>query len=298
MFNIGPSHLSIICFLCLTATFSGCAETEKSPNETVSKLPSKPQVIEIDSAPSVTENEETEVEFIHPITGYSTDCDTVYETFPKDTQYQCMILSPGTYHNEEVNPNWANSSWVGLFKNGDVFVRKTRVIIEPGYDALMDKDGEKSGWNVVAADSADTCYFLLSGFKPARLALLDPIIHRRTKMLPNDSLRMEFKRHNYLLHASGNVYNHQTSDEWPEISSYRLTLEKDGIEQIIFATYSFNDRLPHIYFIGDLDGDKKLDIILDASRHYNTFEPVLYLSTLANDGELVGCAAYHVSMGC
>lgn len=59
-----------------------------------------------------------------------------------------------------------------------------------------------------------------------------------------------------------------------------------------------DDASPALLFAGDLDRDGRLDLILDATDHYNVGQPTLYLSSHARDGELVRAVAVHTSVGC
>lgn len=59
-----------------------------------------------------------------------------------------------------------------------------------------------------------------------------------------------------------------------------------------------DDAAPGVLFVGDLDHDGKLDLILDATDHYNVSRPTLYLSKDAEDGDFVKQAAQFVSVGC
>ncbi|HEY4555320.1 MAG TPA: hypothetical protein VIG68_02630, partial [Lysobacter sp.] len=59
-----------------------------------------------------------------------------------------------------------------------------------------------------------------------------------------------------------------------------------------------DDASPALWFAGDLDRDGHLDLILDATDHYNLSRPTLYLSTQAADGELVRRVAEHEAVGC
>ena len=51
-------------------------------------------------------------------------------------------------------------------------------------------------------------------------------------------------------------------------------------------------------FAGDLDGDGKLDLLIDTTHHYNLSEPTLFLSSQAKDGELVHNVASFRTTGC
>ena len=59
-----------------------------------------------------------------------------------------------------------------------------------------------------------------------------------------------------------------------------------------------DDAAPSVIFVGDLDRDGKLDLILDVTDHYNVSRPTLFLSKDAEDGAFVKQAAQFVSVGC
>ena len=74
--------------------------------------------------------------------------------------------------------------------------------------------------------------------------------------------------------------------------NYKLRFsDGSGKEQLIVAVPSFDHAFMAIRWIGDLNGDRKPDLLLDISTHYEQEVVVLYLSSLAEDGELVGAAA-------
>lgn len=59
-----------------------------------------------------------------------------------------------------------------------------------------------------------------------------------------------------------------------------------------------DDASPRILFAGDLDRDGKLDLLFDASDHYNLVRPVLFLSGAAEGDELLHAVAEHRAVGC
>jgi hypothetical protein len=59
-----------------------------------------------------------------------------------------------------------------------------------------------------------------------------------------------------------------------------------------------NDASPRILFAGDLDRDGRLDLLFDASDHYNLARPVLFLSGAAEGKELMHAVAEHRAVGC
>ena len=55
---------------------------------------------------------------------------------------------------------------------------------------------------------------------------------------------------------------------------------------------------PRVQWAGDLDGDGIYDYLIDMHTHYNVSEPTLFLSTYAQDGEVVGVVAVFRTVGC
>ena len=59
-----------------------------------------------------------------------------------------------------------------------------------------------------------------------------------------------------------------------------------------------DDAHPALLWAGDLDGDGRLDLLLDESWHYNLSAPTLYLSSAASGDAPVGRVARHETTGC
>ena len=59
-----------------------------------------------------------------------------------------------------------------------------------------------------------------------------------------------------------------------------------------------SDEMPKVIWSGDMDGDGKIDLLLQMSDHYNMSRICLYLSSLAPAGQLVALAGEHITVGC
>ena len=65
------------------------------------------------------------------------------------------------------------------------------------------------------------------------------------------------------------------------------------------SNYMWGDEaMPSVMWAGDLDGDDKLDLLLDLTHHYNLSEITLFLSSHASEGELVKKVAVFSTVGC
>jgi hypothetical protein len=77
-----------------------------------------------------------------------------------------------------------------------------------------------------------------------------------------------------------------------------IVLESQGLTQKLFSYSEAGDTNAYILWIGDLDNDGKIDLIVDASDHYNAGELRLYLSSTAPKGSLVKLVARRRTTGC
>jgi hypothetical protein len=59
-----------------------------------------------------------------------------------------------------------------------------------------------------------------------------------------------------------------------------------------------DDAVWKVLWVGDLDGDRKLDLYVDLSTHYNVSDRTLFLSSFAKADNLVAKAARFRTVGC
>jgi hypothetical protein len=83
------------------------------------------------------------------------------------------------------------------------------------------------------------------------------------------------------------------------VNSTLLQFKQGGKTQTLFHwPGGLSDQRAELVWAGDLDGDGKLDLVLDHSSYSNASDLTLYLSTWALPGQLVGKAAHFGSVGC
>lgn len=73
--------------------------------------------------------------------------------------------------------------------------------------------------------------------------------------------------------------------------NYRMMLSYMGAAQPVLSLTSTKGRTPGLRFAGDLDGDGKLDLILDSSGDKGQLGCVLLLSSAAPEGDLMAQVA-------
>lgn len=115
----------------------------------------------------------------------------------------------------------------------------------------------------------------------------------KTKYIkPGDKISFRFNEKEYQLYAIGEE-NKDKTIPYSHIN-YKLyfTAEIDGrkIGQTLIEKSYFDVKNTQIYFVGDLDGDEKLDLILNTSYHKEEENPTIYLSNNASVGSLLSVA--------
>jgi hypothetical protein len=188
------------------------------------------------------------------------------------------------------------------------------VLSEPWYELIYNSISERyelkkaelhlerdyndcSGDSTVHVVSGRKALMFIGGLAPEREEVPAVALTMR-RVWPGEELAFTFGDKAYKLRGEGVVsgtamiYTDNGQERWDKVENYKLYLsENGGSEQLVAAILSFNDQFVTIRWIGDMDGDRKPDLLLDVSRHYEEEVVVLYLSSKAADGELVGAAA-------
>ena len=109
-----------------------------------------------------------------------------------------------------------------------------------------------------------------------------------------EQMEFEFHGRKYRLRASGvNTGDQPEGDEssWDTVKNYKLYLSEagSGNEQLLIAMPGFWDTKALILWIGDLDADAKPDFVFDVSDDYESKCVVLFLSSKADESQIVKC---------
>ncbi len=197
------------------------------------------------------------------------------------------------------------ADWWGLFAAGDtVELRSVVVSMTRDHDPIVDAEGETTGI-VVTINTADVPLMLFKGLPRARPGRLPTALMNAKLPLPDESVTLQSQASESLRTTGGRLAGFGRMEPLPNevvISDYRLVLYENA-ESDKGQTLLEQDRLefegsPGVIWAGDLDGDNKLDLLLDLTWHYNVTVPTLFLSTFAKPGELVGLAGQLTLTGC
>lgn len=223
-------------------------------------------------------------------------------SFPVDSLLKTKILNIGVFHGDEVDPKLEKETWFGLFKSNDNYTLKlANLSIKRANDPIFDDDETgQSGWEV-SSSVKDSCVILIEKF--TYLAERNvPSIKIPESIDPGDRFSFEFSDVTYELSAVGEKKKESPDSEYEVLSNYKLYLtvkiEGKTSKILLVEKKNFDDQTIKIIFAGDIDGDSKLDLIIDTSRHYNASSPTLYLSKEANKEEVVKPVGVFTTVGC
>ncbi|MCB0630259.1 MAG: hypothetical protein KDD15_11020, partial [Lewinella sp.] len=150
----------------------------------------------------------------------------------------------------------------------------------------------------ISTPEADSVIILVQGMGDLQSGAVDFIADFPKVILPDESFEFTYKDHFYRLFARGE--KEQIGGQWYTTRNYELFLERDQEERItLLSSFPyFDDSEIVLLFIGDIDQDGGIDLIIDNSPKYNSFSPTLYLSGFVEGDVLVKPVGMSHFFGC
>lgn len=211
------------------------------------------------------------------------------------------LLTPGQFHGHEVSAK-SGERWWALTRIGDSFVlEETTIDLQTVRDEIIDHGTEaKTGKRVQAWGRANQVpIFLVRGLSALRAGPVEGQVPEPDRLNPGESLLLFASRpFPSSLFALGRATFGGAYEPERVIRDYELWLQHGKDRQRIAASPGLDEAPPKILWSGDLDRDGHADLLIDLGFHENVTEYVLFLSSLANPGELVGRAASFRHGGC
>lgn len=185
------------------------------------------------------------------------------------------------FHEEEVKQ--MNDSWLALLVNNGQF-KVDRIKYEQ-----VEMENECTGSDAIGVFPTDEevePLFFFSDTKAILKGKKEVLVIPSTPLWPGEPQTYVFNGKTYVLRADGKevdsyVYTDDSEVEktYKKIEHYKLYVSVDeGEEQLVLDIPGFNDTFVQLLFVGDLDGDGKLDFVFDTSEHYEQKQIEVYLS--------------------
>ncbi len=202
------------------------------------------------------------------------------------------LIQTGSFHSDEV-PYRSGEKWLGLFRNGGTYyLGETAILVKRSIEEdLLDTE--------VSTKNPNNSVFLLrnsTGLSNGGvLTVFDRALGENGSFTNKNPKRFKLNWHFWTLRVeNAGVHGYLQKGS-------ALVLERDGIDRQVlrYLPDGCNDCSGSLLWAGDLDHDNNLDLLLDLSGHYNSYEPTLFLSSEAKPGsKLVEIVAGFTGVGC
>jgi hypothetical protein len=202
------------------------------------------------------------------------------------------ILRPGPYHGDEVPADAAGPWWCLLSTAGGPELRPCQVSVTAEHDPIFGDDSGKA----VAVDLPGEVALMVRGAEALRPGPVATFFAGLLVLMPDQGVALGTGDDRWFVAADGKI-----EPRGPDtlLHDYRLTLSRCTTSQVLAAHLLLaTDGVPSLHWAGDLDRDGAMDLLLDLTDHYNVTELALFLSSAAQDGELVRRVATLRTTGC
>lgn len=231
--------------------------------------------------------------------------DVVRGLYPSSRNLPFSALITGTLHQNEASREMEDMKWFGIFKSKDrYYIASTIVVVRPCYDPIVDESRNDAstwtGWQV-STINIDDALILINNNSDLYLGNIkyDPMLQGMV-IRTGGVIDFDFNSVKYKLYAEGEEINAEWNPEEKVVHNYRLYIQAavngKNRTQLLAATPFLDDAEFEIMFVGDIDNDGAVDMIINTHDHYNIYRPTLYLSSFAGESELLRPVALHESI--
>jgi hypothetical protein len=207
------------------------------------------------------------------------------------------LLTAGTFHKGEAEVA-SGPGWIGLVPVGQGFAwAKLAIRSQKVNDPILDdRPTDKTATEIsVVPASKEAPLFLLRGLPQLGQNPVHTCFDRRE----TGNL---VEQNPILLTCEAQAYSVRVSNprKSPEVGApSELILSHGSQRQVLYRwADGLYDQNAELRWAGDLDGDGKVDLLINHSINSNVGGLTLYLSTWAKPGELVGRVASFKAFGC
>jgi len=227
--------------------------------------------------------------------------------FAQDESAPIQILRTGLWHGDQVTAE-GGPDWWGIFPEGDGYsLQRAPVTMTLEEDAMMSDSPDNPTGKRVRVPQEAMPVLLIQGLKDP---VQGPLITPATLSLPRPvypGKGLDLRLHGVAqpefvgVYALGKVVTFSSASDFG-FENYEIVLysgERGAVtEQTLAVIPGVTDGKPQLEWAGDLDRDGKIDVLYNITDHYVVTHLVLFLSSAAKTGELVGKAGEWRTAGC
>lgn len=208
------------------------------------------------------------------------------------------LLETGEFHGDEVRAR-TGERWLGLHvsDHGSMLL-PYRLRVEAVHDGIVDDDEEQKTGKAVSVDLPLKPSFLVKGAIVLREGPVTTVLEGEKALETASLLSPSLAEHFYVLKIVGDEDKEKCSEQSPPRNA-KLVLASGDSAQVLYSLKECgNDAGWTLLWAGDIDRDGKLDLYVSVNQHYNVSERKLFLSSSAEEGQLVKEVAEFVTSGC
>ena len=210
---------------------------------------------------------------------------------------EATLLEVGEFHGEEVTAE-TGERWLGLHtaNNGSILL-EYELAVDTVHDPLIDEDDQKTG-KKVSVNLPLEPMFLVNSDWILQSGPVETVFKGNNEWLqPASPVKLKLAGSDYEIKIEGDEGEKCWQDGLPK--NAKLILSNGKSDQVLYTLAECgSDPGWFLHWAGDLDKDGKLDLYVSVTQHYNISERKLFLSSQADEGQLVTEVAEFVTSGC
>ncbi len=211
------------------------------------------------------------------------------------------VLITGSHHGDEVRYS-SGAGWYGLeVTNGLSKLVPATLEVRLVHDAVLDGEdkinGPFTGKSVTFSPQSGAVVYLKGGALRAGTVQMAALTGENSGIAPKTYVLGDVR---YSLRLNQDCMKNDARCRWELSDGVSVqSLHELYIQSTPENAFDTDSTNTGVIWAGDLDGDKKLDLILDVSNHYNAVYQIrVFLSSLATNGQLVEKAGWFSAVGC
>ncbi len=210
---------------------------------------------------------------------------------------EATLLEVGEFHGEEVSAE-TGEQWLGLHISDDgSMLLNYEISVTNVHDPILDEGDQKTG-KKVSVDLPLEPVFLVNSDWVLQSGPVTTVFEGNSEALQSITpKRLKVDKSDYEINITGDEGDPCWPDGLPK--NAKLVLTNGNSSQDLYTLEECgSDPGWSLIWAGDLDRDGKLDLYVTVNQHYNVIERRLFLSSQADEGQLVAEVAEFVTTGC
>lgn len=207
--------------------------------------------------------------------------------FSKSVSPCAQLLEVGEFHGADVRAQ-TSGDWLGLFVTKDhSTLTSLNIKVSRVFDPIVDDESKKKTGKKISIQNPTAPIFLIKNVPQLKAGKVTTVLTDFISITNETPRTINLGTQQYQLIAQPFL-----------LGKTKVTLVQGKKKQPLFVNLHKEEGGFSIEWAGDLDGDGKLDLYVNAAAHDNQSSKRLFLSSRASKGQLVREVARFETVGC